>query len=119
MRIRICPPPPKPVIPVCVTPRTNPMATAASIALPPAFKTAMPTSVAFVSPLTAIAWRALTGMALCRAAGWKPDTSKRIIGMNVRTCNIYYYPDELVLHKTEILARFRLQKHHRMEHESG
>src|SRR5438309_2113328 len=47
MRTRMWPPPPSPVMPEWVTPRTKPMAMAASMALPPALRMARPASVAW------------------------------------------------------------------------
>ncbi len=55
--------PPPPMFPAegCVTASANPTATAASIALPPFFSTATPTSAASGSCATTIACRARTG----------------------------------------------------------
>ena len=68
--------PPPPMLPAqgYVTASANPTATAASIALPPAFSTATPTSVAMGSCATTMACRACTGW---RAARGTATASRR------------------------------------------
>src|SRR5947209_2394196 len=60
-RMSMNPPPPRFPAEGCVTANVNPMATAASIALPPCCNTETPTAVACGSTVTTIPCRARTG----------------------------------------------------------
>lgn len=72
MRMSMKPPPP--ILPAkgYVTAKVKPTATAASTALPPALRTATPTSVACGSCVTTITWRARTGSRAQRTAHTPP-----------------------------------------------
>src|SRR5229473_3981410 len=75
MRMSMKPPPP--ILPAwgCTTANANPVATAASMALPPRFMISTPASEAYLLTLTTMALRACTGWAMGWAAAHRADGS--------------------------------------------
>src|SRR5580700_303396 len=82
-RTSMNPPPPRFPAEGWVTANAKPTAIAASTALPPACSTATPASVACVSRVTTIAWRACTGCA-AQPQPWRDWPQKQNFLLAVR-----------------------------------